>query len=267
LIGRPLKGSGPAVYRLMEDGQLRHLSDWATFLAWGYQPGEIIQLSDQDLAAYPIGAPLTRWVTGEADPTPYFLRRTQRYPISDAATLDITGGSPQDISVLPDDLLHQFELADQPLAVPQSYFSPADPPDRLPLTFPDPRVDYTAWLRTWPRPDNDNGRCLHAVSYPAGDTYEVLEQIARLEQINARWVLVNYIGHAQLVHMAPLFAQAGITVIWRPFVRPYETYAQWAEDVQFLTSLGLPPTSALQRPGLAANGANTRWIWPLSSTT
>ncbi len=41
LIGRPVKGSGPSVYRVMETGELRHLLDWATFLAWGYQPGEI----------------------------------------------------------------------------------------------------------------------------------------------------------------------------------------------------------------------------------
>ncbi len=109
------------------------------------------------------------------------------------------------------------------------------------------------WLQTWPRPAHDNGRCLHAVAYPAGDRYEVLEQIARLEQINARWVLVNYIGHDQLSLMAPLFAQAGIMVIWRPFVRPYETYDHWADDVQFLIASGLPPyIQVYNEPSLAA---------------
>jgi hypothetical protein len=253
LIGKPVKGSGPSVYRVMEDGHLRHLLDWATFLAWGYQPGEIVQLSDQAIASYPLGGPLTRWVTGETEHTRYFLRRGQRFPLDDAALLAITGGSEDMIISLPDDLLHRFPQAAQPLAVPDSLDQPVPTPGAFARTFPDPRTDYVSWLQTWPRPAHDNGRCLHAVAYPAGDRYEVLEQIARLEQINARWVLVNYTDRAQLHLMAPLFAQAGIKVIWRPFVRPYETYDHWADDVQFLIASGQPPyIQVYNEPSLGA---------------
>ena len=49
LTGQPLKGSQPAIYRLMENGRLRHIGDWPTYLALGYQPDDIIEVSDQEL--------------------------------------------------------------------------------------------------------------------------------------------------------------------------------------------------------------------------
>jgi hypothetical protein len=109
------------------------------------------------------------------------------------------------------------------------------------VEFPSPDQAYSPWLQTWPRPAADNGRCLHYLQYPAGDTYEIWEQVTRLEQLGVRWALVNYTSPAQLQQMAPIFARAGIMVVWRPFVRPYQEYNHWAQDVMFLRGLGLPP--------------------------
>lgn len=377
LTGRAVKATGdPAVYLLMDDGTLRHIRDWATFLALGYGPGDVIELPPEALAGYAPGAPITRWVMSERGGPVYFLRRGRRYRLPDETTLTMTGGSTADVVLLPDDVFSRFPLADDPITLTDTYtppppailavawldgglwiiddaddlrqwdgtqwqpgdspvplypgtdhatapdgtiwlaganrigrdggpvytafdhpllldqfdavvideagnpwfvgrrrvihfdgavwtaidyesgetqgFDPTQPPDLPAPDFPDPRADYTAWLQTWPRPERDNGRCMHYLQYPAGDSFEVWEQITRLEQIGARWVLVNYTDRTQLFQMAPLFARAGIMVLWRPFVRPYEDYDHWAEDVRFLRSLGLPPyIQVYNEPSLA----------------
>lgn len=126
----------------------------------------------------------------------------------------------------------------------QVAFSPGAlrvPDDAPPRDFPSPQTDYQRWLETWPRPTHDNGWCIHYLQTPSGDDFEVRQQIYRMERMNLRWVLVNYTTRSQLISMAPRFKQAGITVIWRPFVRPYEVYYHWAEDVAFLRSQGIAP--------------------------
>jgi hypothetical protein len=115
--------------------------------------------------------------------------------------------------------------------------SPLSPP----LTFPDPTTDYTAWLKTWPRPEGDNGRGMHYLQAPSGDDFEARLHIARMKALGIRWVLVNYTSRAQLLQLAPLFARARMMAIWRPWLRAYVEYDHWAEDVAFLRSLGLPP--------------------------
>lgn len=553
LIGNPIKGSTATVYRLMEDGSIRHISDWATYLALGFEPGDLITISDDELATYPLEAPLTRWVIGETDQSLYLLQNGQRYHIPDAETLNLTGASWQDVTVISDDLLTSFPLADdfppafqsanqRPIVttalennesiwwatndgqihtilengeqitsinlpdnsvvtamldddddggllvgtyqgdlwkitsdsepelifegenasiatlesdgagglwiaergyydidrstyfegrgilhldltsheitqlsldpalqhvtaiafdqstdvlwvgtrfhglyrydiaadswenlitfnslVPDNYihdleldadgslwfttrttlsrlrddqidvfpsyepFSTNDSVLRLSISedkiwvgseyfvgswtevdgwqlisafdhpyllddfhgvltrdgkpvfigsdflvsyngeiwsahnirtddiapfvpgelseatianvheFPSPTQDYVGWLQTWPRPEQDNGRCMHYLQAPSGSQLEIRQQIARLEALNVRWVLINYLGPSQLLQMAPLFAEADMMVIWRPFVRAYESYHHWADDVRFLRSIGLPP--------------------------
>ncbi len=110
-----------------------------------------------------------------------------------------------------------------------------------PAAFPAPAQDYAGWLKTWPRPQGDNGRCIHYLQFPSGEEYEVRQQIERMRRLGIRWTIVNYTGRQQLLRMAPRFAGAGITVVWRPFVRPYQVYPHWAEDVAFLRALGIPP--------------------------
>ncbi|MFN2224238.1 MAG: hypothetical protein ACK2UH_16905, partial [Candidatus Promineifilaceae bacterium] len=134
-------------------------------------------------------------------------------------------------------------------------FVPTQPNRELappPLDFPSPAQDYTAWLQTWPRPEADNGRCIHFLQAHQFDAIEAQRQVNRLKRLGARWTLVHYADHEQLVSIAPVFQEAGINVIWRPFVRPYETYPAWAEDVEFLRSRGLAPFIQLyNEPSLA----------------
>jgi hypothetical protein len=110
-----------------------------------------------------------------------------------------------------------------------------------PLDFPSPVEDYPGWLKTWPRPEADNGRGIHFLQAHRYDAIEAQRQVNRLKSLGMRWTVVHYAGHDQLVRTAPIFQEAGIIVIWRPFVRPYETYDSWAEDVEFLCSRGIAP--------------------------
>lgn len=120
-------------------------------------------------------------------------------------------------------------------------FDPSQPLLPAALVFPSYVHDYTNWLQTWPRPPHDNGRCMHYLKAPTTDPYEAWRNIERLQRMGVRWVLVNYYGHEQLTHLAPIFAKTDMMVIWRTFVRPYERYPDWAADVAFIRALGLPP--------------------------
>lgn len=136
-----------------------------------------------------------------------------------------------------------------------AHFTLVQPPSEIifpPLDFPPPTKDYVGWLRTWPRPEADNGRGMHFLQTHQFDAIEAQRQVSRLKRLGVRWALVHYAVHEQLVYTAPIFQAAGITVVWRPFVRPYETYGGWAEDVQFLRSRGLAPYFQLyNEPSLA----------------
>jgi len=131
-------------------------------------------------------------------------------------------------------------------------FRPSEPAVSPPQDFPSPIDEYLGWLQTWPRPKADNGRGMHFLQTHQFDAVEAQRQVNRLKGLGVRWVLVHYADHEQLVRTAPIFQEAGITVVWRPFVRPYETYANWAEDVEFLRGRGLAPYMQLyNEPSLA----------------
>lgn len=139
-------------------------------------------------------------------------------------------------------------------------FAPMQSPARItppPLDFPSPTSDYSRWLKTWPRPEADNGLGIHFLQSHQFDAIEAQRQVNRIKRLGMRWSLVHYADHQQLVHIAPIFQGAGISVVWRPFVRPYETYPSWAEDVKFLRSRGLAPYMQLyNEPGLAQEWDN-----------
>jgi hypothetical protein len=123
-------------------------------------------------------------------------------------------------------------------------FNPIQPPAEIFLPardFPSPTKDYIDWLKVWPRPQADNGRGMHFLQTHQFDTIEAQKQVNRLKKLGVRWALVHYVDHNQLRRTAPIFQEAGITVVWRPFIRPYERYDSWAEDVEYLRSRGLAP--------------------------
>src|SRR5512146_1248332 len=53
LTGRPIHGDRPEVYRVMEDGQVRHVGDMSTLMALAYDAHDLVTVSDQTLAGYP----------------------------------------------------------------------------------------------------------------------------------------------------------------------------------------------------------------------
>lgn len=96
-------------------------------------------------------------------------------------------------------------------------------------------------LQDWPRPAGDNGRCMHFVRDQYFSEQELDTNIARLQQLNAKWVLVLYADENILQMAASKFANSGITPVWRKMVRPHEAYYNWERDIELVESYGLPP--------------------------
>jgi hypothetical protein len=123
-----------------------------------------------------------------------------------------------------------------PSVTPPVESAPTSPPV-LPL-----RTDLTALaLRDWPRPANDNGRCIHYL--PRG-TYSLRDfeiQIPRMKDLQMRWVLALYDDENQLRLAATQFKAAGIVPVWRRNLRAYQHYYAWDRDIKILNEVGLPP--------------------------
>lgn len=148
-----------------------------------------------------------------------------------------------------------------PTAVPPSTIPPSNPtatPPRptpppqgvtIATPSPEPEAEHLALredlpalgLTDWPRPANDNGRCMHWLS----DQYFTEEQLninlPRLQQLGAKWALVVYADENIIKMAAPRFAAAGIVPVWRRMLRPFERYYDWERDVKLVESYGLPP--------------------------
>jgi hypothetical protein len=126
------------------------------------------------------------------------------------------------------------------VASPAAPVSPAatnTAPPVLPL-----RTDLPALaLKDWPRPANDNGRCIHflPVYYYTPRDFEI--QIPRMKDLQIRWVLALYGDENQLRLAARQFKDAGIVPIWRKNLRAFQRYYAWDRDIKILNEIGLPP--------------------------
>jgi hypothetical protein len=96
-------------------------------------------------------------------------------------------------------------------------------------------------LRDFPRPANDNGRCIHFLPTGYFTARDFQIQIPRLKDLQMRWVLVIYSDENQLMLAAPQFKAAGIVPIWRRLLRANQHYYGWARDIKILQDNGLPP--------------------------
>ena len=96
-------------------------------------------------------------------------------------------------------------------------------------------------LADWPRPAGDNGWGMHFVidSYPSEE--EIDRNIQRMLDMRMKWAVVLYGDEIQLQKLAPRFRDAGIMVVWRKMLRPYEIYYEWGRDIQILKDLGVVP--------------------------
>ena len=96
-------------------------------------------------------------------------------------------------------------------------------------------------LPEWPRPVGDNGFCIHNITEQYYHDENVDLQISRLKQMGMHWTLMLYGDENQLMRAAPRFRDAGITVVWRKMLRPYESYYGWGRDIELLKQLGVEP--------------------------
>lgn len=128
-----------------------------------------------------------------------------------------------------------------PSPVPSVTRSSEPAPTMLPVL--DLRTDLPAlMLRDWPRPANDNGRCIHFFAdriYYTPRDFEI--QMPRVIDLQMRWMLVIYPDENQLRLAAPYFKAAGIVPVWRRYLRAYNRYSAWERDIRILQEYGLPP--------------------------
>ena len=113
--GQLLQDDLGRVYRVMQSGLLRQITDRPAHFALGYEPVDTITVNDEQLAGYSFGMPLTRWMTSHADPHLYFLEKGKRLRVPDLETMEVMGGTPLDVSLVPDEVLESFELEPDPL--------------------------------------------------------------------------------------------------------------------------------------------------------
>lgn len=126
--------------------------------------------------------------------------------------------------------------------------SPTKPP-RLPL-----RDDLEPMeLQDWPRPPGDNGLGMHFLAGGYYDEAELDKQIARLQELHVKWATVVYTDENHLEIAARKFSEAGIYVVWRKTIRPYQRYSSWGRDIDIIKKYGLPPYMQLyNEPELSA---------------
>jgi len=108
-------------------------------------------------------------------------------------------------------------------------------------------------LQDWPRPADDNGLGIHFLAEAYYTEEELDRQIARMVGLRMKWALVIYADENQLRKAAIRFRDAGITVVWRRWGRPYQPLFDLGRDVRILQEVGMPPYIQLyNEPSLSA---------------
>jgi len=148
-----------------------------------------------------------------------------------------------------------FTTTSAPLPLTPTLASPIPtPPGPPPLELADwPPLE----LKDWPRPQDDNGRGVHFLAQPYFTDEELDLNVARVKELGLKWCVVHYGDEIQLERAARHFKEAGITVVWRKMLRPYERYYDWGRDIKILLSLGMPPYMQIyNEPSLPAEWDN-----------
>ncbi len=148
-------------------------------------------------------------------------------------------------------LLTPTDTADSPTDVPNDATDtpiPTSGPSPTPSVQPTPppalaiRDDLPPMtLKDFPRPADDNGLGIHFVATGYYDGPELDKQIARMQAMHLKWALVLYADENHLSLAAQKFKDAGIMVVWRKTLRPFERYLSWQRDVDILKQIGMPP--------------------------
>lgn len=96
-------------------------------------------------------------------------------------------------------------------------------------------------LQDFPRPINDNGLGIHFVAGGYYDEHELDMQIARMKDLHLKWATVVYTDENHLEIAARKFGEAGIFVVWRKTLKPYQKYFAWQRDIDIIKKYNLPP--------------------------
>ncbi|RIK25101.1 MAG: hypothetical protein DCC52_11685, partial [Chloroflexi bacterium] len=135
----------------------------------------------------------------------------------------------------------EFVTATVTLTATQTISPTATPmptrPPRLPLRDDLPPLE----LQDWPRPPDDDGLGMHFLASGYYDEAELDKQIARLKELHIKWATVVYTDENHLEIAARKFSEAGIYVVWRKTLRPYQRYSSWGRDIAIIQKYGLPP--------------------------
>ncbi|MEA3336088.1 MAG: hypothetical protein U9R25_09290 [Chloroflexota bacterium] len=114
-------------------------------------------------------------------------------------------------------------------------------------------------LADWPRPVRDNGICIHNITEAYYHEENLDMQVRRLQEMGMRWTLMLYADENQIMKAAPRFRDAGIMVVWRKMLRPYERYYDWGRDIALLRELGMEPYMQIyNEPSLSAEWPDKR---------
>ncbi len=106
--------------------------------------------------------------------------------------------------------------------------------DRVPVdTWPELRTGYS----DWPRPPGDNGLGIHA-GLDFSDQ-AIATDLARVEALNLRWVVLATEDDAQLRKAAPAYWERGIMPVVRPRCLVDEDH-DFAKDARILSKLKIP---------------------------
>ncbi len=114
--------------------------------------------------------------------------------------------------------------------------TPTAPP-RLPLRDDLPPLT----LQDFPRPPNDNGLGIHFIASGYYDQAELDKQIARMQELHLKWATVVYTDENHLEIAARKFSEAGIFVVWRKTLKPFQRYFAWQRDIDIIKKYNLPP--------------------------
>jgi len=82
---------------------------------------------------------------------------------------------------------------------------------------------------------------MHFLGRPYYTDEELDVNIARMKELGFKWALVVYGDELHLQRAAPRFKEAGIMVVWRRMLRPYDLYYDWGRDIRILQEIGMPP--------------------------
>lgn len=80
--GALLRGSHRFVYYVTATGTRQPIMDRETFLAYGFQDDQVVEVDDETLAALPVDEPLTRLVRGETGKL-YWVMNSRRWQVND----------------------------------------------------------------------------------------------------------------------------------------------------------------------------------------